>query len=186
MQKGVLATARELPFAAMEDYEQALDYFPNHADGIIGLSNILMDIYEEKMPAEELEPPLVPLPTASRTSITNPGQSRPSAPTPLVTSKSSLASAGRGLPPNARRSKDPTPAQLNRLAARDRAYMLLSNMTKLGTGWDNSEAWYTLARAYELSQQVKQAKQALWWVVELEESKAMRPWADSSPGGYVV
>lgn len=70
-------------------------------------------------------------------------------------------------------------------AARDRAYMLLSNLTKLGTGWDNSAAWLSLARAYELSGQMDKAKQALWWVVELEESQPMRPWRCIT-GGYVV
>ncbi|KAK3117538.1 hypothetical protein LTR53_000964 [Teratosphaeriaceae sp. CCFEE 6253] len=185
--RGGLALARELPFEALEAYERCLDFFPDHPEGIIGIADILMDIYEEKMPAEEPEPPLFPPDKSSRSAFTNPAaSSSTAAPTPLTTSKSSLLSPGRGLPPNARRSKDPTPAQLNRLAERDRAYMLLSSLTKLGTGWDNPEAWFTLARAYELSREVGQAKRALWWVVELEESKPMRPWGVSSPGGYAL
>ena len=64
--------------------------------------------------------------------------------------------------------------------------MLLANLTKLGSGYDNAEAWYTLARAYELSKQVGKAKEALWWVVELENSKPMRAWGEISPGGYVL
>ena len=78
------------------------------------------------------------------------------------------------------------PAELNRLAARDRAYMLLSTLTRLGTGWDNSEAWYTLARAHELSKQVDKAKQALWWVVELEENQPIRPWREVGTGGFTL
>ncbi|KAK1027257.1 hypothetical protein LTS16_021656, partial [Friedmanniomyces endolithicus] len=160
--KGDLAVSRELPFEAMEHYEQALTYFPDHLEAIIGVSDMLMDIYEEKMPAEEPEPPLIP-----NNPATSPQTSKPSNPPPprLTTAKSSLASAGREPPPNAR-SKDPTPAQLNRLAARDRAYMLLSTLTKLGSGWDSPEAWFALARAHELSGEVGRAKKALWWVVE--------------------
>ncbi|KAK0899813.1 hypothetical protein LTR02_009458, partial [Friedmanniomyces endolithicus] len=155
--KGDLAVSRELPFEAMEHYEQALTYFPDHLEAIIGVSDMLMDIYEEKMPAEEPEPPLIP-----NNPATSPQTSKPSNPPPprLTTAKSSLASAGREPPPNAR-SKDPTPAQLNRLAARDRAYMLLSTLTKLGSGWDSPEAWFALARAHELSGEVGRAKKAL-------------------------
>lgn len=169
----------------MSEYEQALSYFPDHPEGIIGISDLLMDMYEEKLPAEEPKPTLDPLPTASgslindKATLAGPG-SRP------TTAKSSLANAGRTVPPIAARNKDPTPAELNRLAARDRAYMLLSNLTKLGSGWDNAEAWYTLARAYELSNQLSKAKQALWWVVELEDSKPMRPWREVSAGGYAL
>lgn len=168
----------------MSHYEQALSHFPDHPEGIIGISELLMDIYEEKIPAEEPKPVLQPLPTASGSLITNPAMlsgpgSRP------TTAKSSLANAGRIVPP-ATRHKDPTPAELNRLAARDRAYMLLATLTKLGSGWDNAEAWFTLARAHELSKQVGKAKQALWWVVELEESKPMRAWGVVTAGGYVL
>lgn len=56
--------------------------------------------------------------------------------------------------------------------------MLLSSLTRLGSGWDDSEAWLVLARAHELSGQVGKAKEALWWVVELEESRGVRCWRD--------
>ncbi|TKA67843.1 hypothetical protein B0A55_09127 [Friedmanniomyces simplex] len=192
--KGDLAVARELPFEAMEQYEQALTYFPDHPEAIIGLSDILMDIYEEKMPAEEPEPPLItsnlPSTPAYRSHITNnnPATRKLATPPPrLTTSKSSLASAGRERPPNAR-TKDPTPAQLNRLAARDRAYMLLSTLTKLGTGWDSAEAWFALARAHELSGEVGRAKRALWWTVEVGEAKGVRGWGEvvGGGGGYTL
>ena len=64
--------------------------------------------------------------------------------------------------------------------------MLLSNLTKLGTGWDDSEAWSMLARAHELSREIDKAKQALWWVVELEDSRPLRAWREVSPGGYTL
>lgn len=70
----------------------------------------------------------------------------------------------------------PPPAQLNRLAARDRAYMLLNSLTKLGEGWDDSEAWAALARAHELSDQVERARECLWFVVGLEDGRPVRPW----------
>jgi hypothetical protein len=74
---------------------------------------------------------------------------------------------------------------LDRLAARDRAYGLLSGLTKLGTGWNYSEAWFALARAYELGGQVDKAREVLWWCVELEEGRAVRGW-EVTGGGYVL
>jgi hypothetical protein len=60
-------------------------------------------------------------------------------------------------------------------------------LTKLGTGWNNSEAWFALARAYELGGQVEKAKEVLWWCVELEEGRAVRGWGEVvGGGGYVL
>jgi cargo-transport protein YPP1 len=122
------------------------------------------------MPAEPPESTFDSLPSSSSTALPNFPLSalRPSA--ELNAEEASAPSAIGG------RKQDPTPAQLNRLAARDRAYMLLSTLTKLGSGWDNPEAWLLLARAYELKGQVSKAKQALWWVVELEDSRGLRGW----------
>jgi hypothetical protein len=50
-------------------------------------------------------------------------------------------------------------------------------LTKLGVGWDYSEAWYALARCYELGGQVEKAKEVLWWVVELEDTRPIRQWS---------
>ncbi|KAK4569963.1 hypothetical protein LTR86_002933 [Recurvomyces mirabilis] len=188
--KGDLASARELPFEAMEYYEHALSYFPDHADGIIGISNLLMDIYEQKMPAEPPQPPLYQ-PTSSSNSLLPNSTAQHNTPTtqPSATAGSHLASPGRSAPPprNSSSKRDPSPAELNRLAARDRAYMLLSSLTKLGTGWDLPEAWLVLARAYELSGQLGKAKEALWWVVELEEGRGIRGFEGVlGGGGYVL
>ncbi|KAK3943023.1 putative cargo-transport protein ypp1 [Diplogelasinospora grovesii] len=75
---------------------------------------------------------------------------------------------------------------VDRLAARDRAYMLLSSLTKLGSGWNYSEAWFALARAYEESDQLEKAKDALWWCVELEDGMGVREWSCVGAGGYVL
>lgn len=76
--------------------------------------------------------------------------------------------------------------KLDRLAARDRAYGLLSGLTRLGSGWNYSEAWYSLARAYELGGQKDKAREVLWWCVELEEGRGLRGWDVASSGGYVL
>lgn len=146
-----------------------------------------MDIFEEKIPPEEPRIPLAQRPLASSPTISMP------IPPPLQppadgTSTSEPPSATQPGDPGqkAKPSRDLTPAQLNRLAARDRAYMLLTNLTRLGSGWDNTAAWSTLARAHELSRQIPKAKEALWWVVELEENEPMRPWSQVAAGGYTL
>jgi hypothetical protein len=84
-------------------------------------------------------------------------------------------------------TKESKTALLDRLAARDRAYGLLSTLTKLGSGWNYSEAWFALARAYELGGQVDKAKEVLWWCVELEEGRPVRDWGEVvGGGGYVL
>lgn len=75
---------------------------------------------------------------------------------------------------------------VDRLASRDRAYGLLSNLTKLGTGWNYSEAWFALGRAHEESGQLDKAKEVLWWCVELEEGMGVREWVCVNTGGYVL
>jgi hypothetical protein len=82
--------------------------------------------------------------------------------------------------------KTTTTVLLDRLAARDRAYGLLSALTKLGSAWTYSEAWYALARAYEEGGQLDKAREVLWWCVELEEGKGVRDWGVVGVGGYVL
>lgn len=119
---------------------------------MVGLSNILLDIYCQIIPAESAQ----------------------------------RASAREGPASKGSRGVAPDPEDLNRLAARDRAYSLLSSLTKLGTGWDYSEAWFALARAYEEGGQIQKAKDVLWWCVELEDSKALRKWSCVGVGGFVL
>lgn len=165
----------------MAHYEQALTLFPDHAEGIIGVSNLLMDTYEQKMPLEQPRSLLEPTSTSSGSLIST----LPTTFSRPPTAKSSLAN-NQPAAEKSRRHNDPTPAELSRLAARDRAYMLLYNLTRLGTGYDDSEAWLTLARSHELSKQLGKAKEALWWVVELEDNKPVRPWQKCAAGGYTL
>jgi cargo-transport protein YPP1 len=66
---------------------------------------------------------------------------------------------------------------IDRLAARDRAYGLLAGLTKLGSAWNYSDAWFALARAHEESGQPDKAKEVL----------GVRQWSSvSGAGGYVL
>lgn len=226
-QKGNLSVARERPYNAQADFETALTHFPDHGPAIVGLSNILMDIYSEKL----LPPPAVgglDVIAAAQDTSAPPGPTTkskldnypllPSAPLGMGTSgggrrgpskpkktqhepfKTSttpfLDHAARDnkpvpeptsiteLPPPHKATSRPL---LDRLAARDRAYMLLSGLTKLGAGWNYSEAWFALARAYEESDQPDKARDALWWCVELEDARGARDWSCvGAGGGYVL
>ena len=197
------------PYEARADFETALNHFPDHAAAIVGLSDILLDIYSEKL----LPQPVVPsfnLEENILSDISAPLQAAskfpelPSQPLGLGTRKveskvdkeednleNGLAALKLKSKPNGASDLPPphkaTSLPLHdRLAARDRAYGLLSGLTKLGTGWNNSEAWFTLARAYEESGQVDKAKGALWWCVELEDGRGAREWTCVDAGGYVL
>lgn len=135
-------------------YETALGHFPDHAAATVGLCNILLDAY-----------------TAPPSTVTPAVPSEPPPSTPTLASLPPLPSQQDETTTN-------TPDRLSRVAARDRAYGLLSALTKSGTGWDNSEAWFALARAYEEGGQVEKAKECLWWVVELEEGRGVRRWGN--------
>lgn len=152
--------------AASEEFEKALSWFPDHNAATVGLSNMLLDYYDNDNPAIN--------PAASPTGLPKPEPMLAS----LPTNKSSGYEAG---PPNMPKS-EASSKLLSRLAARDRAYGLLSMLTKSGRGWDDSEAWSALAKVYEQSGQIDKAKEALWWVVELEDSRPLREW--SCIGGF--
>ncbi|KAL8933357.1 MAG: hypothetical protein Q9216_006403, partial [Gyalolechia sp. 2 TL-2023] len=131
---------------ANEAYEKALGWFPDHNAATVGLSNILLDYYDQEEPTNKLT--ILPK---------SPSKSKPILAS-LPTSKFPESQTDQG-----RNSKvDESPALLSRLAARDRAYGLLSMLTKSGRGWDDSEAWSALARVHEQSGQIDKAKEALW------------------------
>jgi cargo-transport protein YPP1 len=210
MQDGVVGEAdNETVREAVELFEQCLMYFPNHPGGIVGLSNVLLDYYERKVelgrkvddsrpkdvagiavsPAAftPIERPTSPQRTRTQTSIPLADGADPAAtngiPASNPSSTTTLNQPGQPTDDDLRK----TPENLNRLAARDRAYGLLSTLTKLGSGWDNSEAWYALARAHELGGELEKAKEILWWVVKLEDTKPLRPWSVVGGGkGYVL
>jgi len=162
-----------MPHEARVEYEKSLSHFPDHPAAIVGLSNILLDIYTQVTP---LEPS-----TASGTPSPLSPQSVPAISTTEVdTKKTHLVSAA----PSA--ENQISAPELYRLAARDRAHGLLSTLTKLGPGWDYSEAWFALARAYEECGQVEKAKEVLWWCVELEDSHPVRQWGSVGAGRFVL
>ncbi|KAK8076553.1 hypothetical protein PG994_003825 [Apiospora phragmitis] len=206
------------PYKARAQFEEALMHYPNHPAAIVGLSNILLDIYSEKL----LPTPTIPeidLPDgdpANLSSIGNNPKTLPHHPR-AGDDKSTLPSTTLGLgghnhtedpsretsngagPVTNHRHASPSMIEelpvpykavslplVDRLAARDRAYGLLTTLTKLGTGWNFSDAWFALARAHEESGQVDKAKEALWWCVELEEGMGVREWTCVGIGGYVL
>ncbi|KAH8880713.1 putative filamentation protein [Thozetella sp. PMI_491] len=213
-EKGYLSLAREDPYQARSDFESALTHFPDHPSATVGLSNILMDIYSEKLPLPPAIPGLHPagLPgILDSVSVINLAtkvtvRTKPDPPPtlaarplgfglPLGTPKPTKAepkpkrrtpSPGKDedqLPPPHKATSLPL---VDRLSARDRAYGLLSALTKLGSGWNYSEAWFALARAYQVSGQPDRAKEVLWWCVELEDSMGVREWSCVGAGGYAL
>ncbi|PHH89208.1 hypothetical protein CDD83_6495 [Cordyceps sp. RAO-2017] len=195
---GLLALAQGEPNVARSDFEQALTHCPDHPAATVNLSNILLDVYGEKL----LPPPVVPPldnpeapPGTAKTSAWG-GASKAPRPCPLGLGPSAeeraaasiqgpAAAAGFGddqLPAPYKATRLPL---VDRLAARDRAFALLTGLTRLGTGWDQAEAWFALARAYEESGQADKAREVLWWCVELEEATGVRGWRCLG-GGYLV
>ncbi|TWU75819.1 hypothetical protein ED733_004619 [Metarhizium rileyi] len=198
---GLLGVAKSLPYEAKSDFEVALTHSPDHPTAIVGLSNILLDIFSEKV----LPPPTMPSLEGAHHSERGPFQSSnqsihkkfagtlPSSPIGLGPSLTDRASST--LEDTAARSEHdelPMPYKaiylplVDRLAARERAFTLLSGLTRLGTGWDKPDAWFTLARAHEESGQPEKAKEVLWWCVELEEALGVRDWRCLGNGGYII
>lgn len=160
-EKGRLHLAFGEREAAEEAFERALDWFPDHPGAIIGLADILLDFYSQSsQPASAVY---------SSTSV----YAQATKPTPTLTPLP-IASSFKQSTSTKKPEEDDN--ILPRLSARDRAYGLLSTLTKSGQGWDNAEAWLALARAYEESGQLSKAKEALFWVVELEDNWLIRGW----------
>ncbi|KAL8897125.1 MAG: hypothetical protein Q9207_007366 [Kuettlingeria erythrocarpa] len=168
-EKGALHVHLNDPKAASEEFEKALGWFPDHNAATVGLSNILLDYYHNNDRASQH--------AASSAQSPNP---KPILANLSISEPSASATHQAGQPDTLKPEASPT--LLSRLAARDRAYGLLSMLTKSGRGWDDSEAWFALARAHEQSGQIDKAKEALWWVVELEDSRPLRDW--SCIGGF--
>lgn len=189
---GHIEIADDEPHTAMQRYEAALTHFPDHTVATIGLANVLLDIYSEATamkPGSAHPTPSAPSDTTERIGALqpllaniSPPQAARHAPRPSLQISQTLASSRLSdVPPEpATRTTDDehhAPRLLDRLAARDRAYGLLSALTKLGTAWDDGTAWFALARASEASGEVEKAKEMLWWVVELEEKRPVRNWS---------
>lgn len=181
-ERGFLCIAQSQPHDAMEHLEHALLSFPYHAGATVGLANILLDIYDQITPPERPRPALNPGIIGSAT--VNQAKSAAEVRTSLQNGFALKPVSKADMQTSEELRK--TPENLNRLAARDRAYGLLSTLTKLGNGWDNSQAWFALARAYEAGGQIEKAKEVLWWCVELEDRRPVRHWWSVGSGGYVV
>ncbi|KAI1106292.1 TPR-like protein [Jackrogersella minutella] len=206
---GYLAISEGEPYVARDYFEGALMHYPDHPSAIVGLSNILLDIYSEAL----LPPPTIPTITLPDGQSTNlmPTSASPQSPRDRPNGTGNipaLPSTPLGLGGDSPQSIKPSPSVdetnnssaeelpppykaislplIDRLAARDRAYGLLSGLTKLGTGWNYSDAWFALARAHEDSGQPDKAKEVLWWCVELEEGMGVREWNCVSANGYVL
>lgn len=67
------------------------------------------------------------------------------------------------------------------LTARNRAMGLLQQLTSSPRGWDVPEAWFALAKSYELAGESERAKSALWKCVTLEDSRGVRSWSSIRP-----
>lgn len=214
---GYLSVAKGNTDAARLGFEAALTHFPDHPATIVGLSNILLDFYTEKIAPAKAFPGLdlvggsesMPGTDQSTADILFPPrkQQGDDAPKLLPTEPLGLgafqnANKDPVCKPSAAQPKSPSSAYhdshlappykavsmplVDRLASRDRAYGLLSNLTKLGNGWNYSEAWFALGRAHEESGQADKAKEVLWWCVELEEGMGVREWDCVNGGGYVL
>ncbi|GAW19138.1 hypothetical protein ANO14919_086220 [Xylariales sp. No.14919] len=200
---GLLAVDEGTPYIARAYFEEALMHYPNHPSAIVGLSNILLDIYSESLLPPLAIPSIGGEPTPGETPNTTTSAKKSSSgkmeasrlqlATPLglgddtnqnigvsnternrlYPQQTSGPTATDGLPAPYKANSLPI---IDRLAARDRAYGLLSGLTKLGQGWNYSDAWFALARAHEESGQADKAKEALWWCVELEEGMGVRDW----------
>ena len=168
----------------MKHFEDALLRYPDHPIATIALANLLLDVWDHKLP---LEPSNADVDlNISRLSLLS------NLPKPKVANAISvdeLKGPDVETPPTAEASSSPhdvDPKHLHRLAARDRAYGLLSSLTKLGSSWDNSEAWYALSRAYEAGDQIDKLKDVLWWCIELEDRRPIRHWSNIGSGLYVL
>ena len=100
----------------------------------------------------------------------------------------STATANKPPPPPAATTpttstSDDDEGDLAPIIARNRAYGLLSQLTKSGRGWDCSEAWFALARSYEEDGMVEKAMGVYWWCVGLEDTRPVRGWGGVGGGG---
>ncbi|KAJ5830031.1 hypothetical protein EN45_079330 [Penicillium chrysogenum] len=184
-EQGLLSQARSSPHQAIRHFEEALLRYQDHPTATIGLANLLLDIWDQKLAPEpsnvDVDLNVSRLSLLSETP--NPKSAKAISTDDLKVSSETENAGPEEAPLSAH---DVEPKQLHRLAARDRAYGLLSALTKLGSSWDNSEAWYALSRAYEAGEQVEKLKEVLWWCIELEDRRPIRHWSNVGSGVYVL
>lgn len=174
-ERGALPEAQSQAYEATQYYEEAIACFPDHPKATIALSNLLLDAWEKKVSLEPVETPI-----DSDVLDSHVGE---------LLARNSDSETSLDIKKQDNTKEFPgkeEPEFLSRLAARDRAYGLISMLTKTGAAWDNSDAWFTLSRAYEAGSQIEKAKDILWWCVELEDRRPIRHWWNIGAGGYVL
>ena len=184
-EQGLLAQAQSNPHQAIKHFEDALMRHADNPTATIGLANLLLDVWDQTLPPEpsnaDVDLDVSHISLLSKT--TKPKQAKAVSAdefkVPDVSEKPKPTEASSS-------PHDVDPRHLHRLAARDRAYGLLSSLTKLGSSWDNSDAWYALSRAYEAGEQVDKLKEVLWWCIELEDRRPIRHWSNLGSGLYVL
>lgn len=185
-EQGLLLQAQSKPHQAIQRFEHALQRQTDHPTATIGLANLLLDIWDQTMPLEASNAE-VNLDFSRHSLVTETSDPKSAKTVSMDELKKKSESAKSPQPTEASASAhDVDPKYLHRLAARDRAYGLLSALTKLGSSWDNSEAWYALSRAYEAGEQVEKLKEVLWWCIELEDRRPIRHWSNIGSGLYVL
>lgn len=187
-EQGLLAQAQSRPHDAMELFEEALVRDPDHLKATVCLANLLLDIWERKMPLNrpdtddlhaEMSTLYLPATAQKSTATLNKIQIKD-----LDNLEDQSMRSKQQFPTT--NVEEDEPKLLNRIAARDRAYGLLTALTKRGTAWDSSEAWYALSRAHEASGDIEKLKEVLWWCVELEDRRPIRHWSNIGSGLYVL
>ncbi|KAJ5833726.1 hypothetical protein N7474_002037 [Penicillium riverlandense] len=184
-EQGLLTQAQSKPREAIKQFEEALLRNQHHPTATIALANLLLDIWDQTMPPEPVNAEADV--NLSRLSLLT-DTPKPKTAKAISTDELKATDTVQDPPPAhpAHSAHDVDPKLLQRLAARDRAYGLLSSLTKLGSSWDNSEAWYALSRAYEAGDQVDKLKSVLWWCIELEDRRPIRHWSNIGSGLYVL
>ncbi|KAE8354322.1 filamentation protein [Aspergillus coremiiformis] len=186
-EQALLFSAQSRPHTAMEHFEKALMRDTDHPKATIGLANLLLDIWDQKMPLEPPEPEIEI--DMSMLTLLSPEKRRSTAKRDDEKHTNGQPVAGEpdcGYNEVPHAIQEEEPILLNRISARDRAYGLLSALTKRGSSWDNSEAWYTLSRAYEAEGNIEKLKEVLWWCIELEDRRPIRHWSNVGSGVYVL
>lgn len=197
-ERGYLALAQGKKEEAMGLFENVLGHDWDHPGGIVGLSQIILDVgKDEETAIKPVPPPVASTVTDRRESIyATPAQSPlllkrgsyPMTPTTVASSTAPVATESTPIPqPNSphppAKPESTEERDLAPLIARNRVYGLLSQLSKSGRGWDSSEAWFALARSYEEDGNLEKAMGVYWWCVGLEDTRPVRGWGGVVGGG---
>lgn len=186
VERGFLALTQGKKGEALGHFENALAYDWDHPYGTVGLCQIILELVGEPqdgkvsvIPTGQQIPSTVDRPgSVYATLVQSPLLLKQGAASNLTNSTTTIIS-----PATTTQMETTEEEELAPLIARNRAYGLLSQLTRSGRGWDCSEAWFALARSYEATAQVEKAKGVYWWCVGLEDTRPVRGWGGVSGGG---